>query len=70
MSRTRDRGENLVPRYSFTAEKLVDTLTSGEITSASGTLTASSPQAAKETVERSLRSRGYEPRGGITISQK
>jgi hypothetical protein len=59
-----------VPKYSFTAEELADTLVSGEITSASGTLNASSPQAAREAVERSLRSRGYEPTGDITITQK
>ncbi|MFD9970586.1 hypothetical protein ACFWYA_20935 [Streptomyces sp. NPDC059011] len=59
-----------MPKYSFTAEELADTLTPGEITSASGTLSASSPQAAKEAVERSLRSRGYEPTGSITVTQK
>ncbi|MFI2225441.1 MULTISPECIES: hypothetical protein [Streptomyces] len=59
-----------MPKYRFTAEELTDTLTPGEITSASGTLSASSPQAAKEAVERSLRSRGYEPIGTITITQK
>ncbi|MFH8617887.1 hypothetical protein ACH4E8_22840 [Streptomyces sp. NPDC017979] len=60
-----------MPKYRFTAEKLVDTLAPGATTStASGTLNASSPHAAKETVERSLRSRGYEPSGDITITQK
>jgi hypothetical protein len=59
-----------VPKYSFTAEELADALVPGEITSASGTLNASSPQAAKKAVERSLRSRGYEPTGNITITQK
>ncbi|MFJ2001621.1 hypothetical protein [Streptomyces chartreusis] len=58
-----------MPKYSFTAEKLADALAPGEITAASGTLTASSPQAAKEAVERSLRSRGYEPTGSITITR-
>jgi hypothetical protein len=59
-----------VPKYAFTAEKLADALTPGEVTSASGTLRASSPQAAKKAVERSLRSRGYELTGHITITQK
>ncbi|OPG07148.1 hypothetical protein B1R27_14655 [Streptomyces sp. GKU 895] len=59
-----------MPKYSFTAEKLADTLALGEITSASGTLNAPSPQAAKKAVERSLRSRGYESTGDITITQK
>ncbi|MBO7936886.1 hypothetical protein JTP77_013230 [Streptomyces sp. S9] len=59
-----------MPKYRFTAEELADALTPGEITSASGTLSASSPQAAREAVERSLRSRGYEPTGDITITQK
>ncbi|MZE51087.1 hypothetical protein GTY86_07125 [Streptomyces sp. SID5770] len=59
-----------MPKYSFTAEKLTDTLTPGETTSVSGTLSASSPQAAKKAVERSLRSRGYEPTGPITVTQK
>ncbi|MFE9474423.1 hypothetical protein ACFYOR_25795 [Streptomyces griseofuscus] len=59
-----------MPKYSFTAEKLADTLTPGETTSASGTLSASSPQAAKKAVERSLRSRGYEPTGTITVTPK
>ncbi|MFF3612747.1 hypothetical protein [Streptomyces sp. NPDC002580] len=59
-----------MPKYSFTAEELADTLTPGEVTSASGTLSASSPQAARKAVERSLRSRGYEPTGHITITQK
>ncbi|MFD8834241.1 hypothetical protein [Streptomyces griseofuscus] len=70
MGQTRNRGENLVPKYSFTAERLADTLTPGETASASGTLNASSPQAARKTVERSLRSRGYEPTGDITITQE
>ncbi|MFS8199298.1 hypothetical protein ACLVWQ_11495 [Streptomyces sp. CWNU-52B] len=59
-----------MPKYDFTAEKLADTLAPGEITSARGTLSATSPQAARETVERSLRSRGYEPIGNITVTQK
>ncbi|MFE1026812.1 hypothetical protein ACFW5I_19945 [Streptomyces sp. NPDC058818] len=59
-----------MPKYAFTADKLADTLTPGEITSASGTLNASSPQTARKAVERSLRSRGYEPTGNITITQK
>jgi hypothetical protein len=59
-----------VPKFSFTAEKLADTLTPGQTTSASGTLTASSPTAARKTVERSLRSRGYELVGDITITPK
>ncbi|WP_406427744.1 hypothetical protein [Streptomyces sp. NBC_00147] len=59
-----------MPKYSFTAEKLADTLAPGEVTSASGTLNASSPQAAKKAVERSLRSRGYEATGNITITQR
>ncbi|MEU9054498.1 hypothetical protein AB0D37_29440 [Streptomyces sp. NPDC048384] len=59
-----------MPKYNFIAEELADTLTPGEITSVSGTLSASSPQAAREAVERSLRSRGYEPTGSITITQK
>ncbi|MFE9398365.1 hypothetical protein [Streptomyces flavidovirens] len=59
-----------MPKYTFTAEELADTLVPGEITSASGTLSASSPQAARKAVERSLRSRGYEPTGNITITQK
>ncbi|MEV7077262.1 hypothetical protein AB0N88_01715 [Streptomyces sp. NPDC093516] len=58
-----------MPRYSFTAEA-ADILTPGEVTNASGTLSASSPQAAEKAVERSLRSRGYEPTGNITITQK
>jgi hypothetical protein len=59
-----------VPKFSFTAEKIADTLTPGRTTSASGTLTASSPTAARKAVERSLRSRGYEPVGAITITPK
>ncbi|MGI5411105.1 hypothetical protein ACQEV9_30485 [Streptomyces chartreusis] len=59
-----------MPKYSFTAERLADSLAPGEVTSASGTLNASSPQAAKDAVERSLRSRGYEPTSSITITQK
>ncbi|MFF3759779.1 hypothetical protein [Streptomyces sp. NPDC002185] len=59
-----------MPKYSFTAEKLADTLTPRKTTSASGTLSAPSPQAAKKAVERSLRSRGYEPTGPITVTQK
>ncbi|BDH68855.1 hypothetical protein [Streptomyces sp. PLM4] len=59
-----------MPRYSFTAEKLADSLNPGEVTSASGTLSAPSPQAANQAVERSLRSRGYEPIAPITITPK
>ncbi|MFF2061096.1 hypothetical protein ACFVWZ_04710 [Streptomyces sp. NPDC058200] len=59
-----------MPKYSFTAEELADTLIPGEITSASGTLSAPSPQAAKKAIESSLRSRGYEPTGNITVTQK
>ncbi|MGW0968747.1 hypothetical protein [Streptomyces sp. NPDC002516] len=59
-----------MPKYSFTAEGLADALTPGEIASVRGTLSASSPQAARKAVERSLRSRGYEPTGSITITQK
>ncbi|MFF2477065.1 hypothetical protein [Streptomyces sp. NPDC058066] len=59
-----------MPKYSFTAESLADTLVPGEITNASGTLNASSPQAAKKAVESSLRGRGYDPVGNITITQK
>ncbi|MFD4653814.1 hypothetical protein [Streptomyces sp. NPDC058441] len=59
-----------MPMYRFTAEGLADTLVPGEITSASGTLSASSPQAAKKAVESSLRGRGYDPVGSITITQK
>ncbi|MFG2614446.1 hypothetical protein [Streptomyces anulatus] len=56
--------------YSFTADGLVDTLTPGETTNASGSLKASSPEAAKKTIERSMRSRGYEPTGRITVTPK
>jgi hypothetical protein len=59
-----------MPKYSFTAEGLVDTLGPGESTRASGTLNASSPEAAKKVVESSLRSRGYEPTGTITVTPK
>ncbi|MES4889237.1 hypothetical protein [Streptomyces sp. NPDC096012] len=59
-----------MPKYCFTAEELADTLTPGETTSVSGTLSASSPQAAKKAVESSLRSRGYEPTGTITVTPK
>ncbi|MFJ4619749.1 hypothetical protein [Streptomyces sp. NPDC088812] len=59
-----------MPKCSFTAEEIADPLTPGESTSASGTLSASSPQATKKAVERSLRSRGYEPIDKITITQK
>ncbi|WP_405797728.1 hypothetical protein [Streptomyces sp. NBC_01506] len=57
-----------MPKYRFTAEDLADALNPGEITSASGTLSASSPQAAKKAVEKSLRSRGYEPTGNVTVT--
>ncbi|CAD5959182.1 MULTISPECIES: hypothetical protein [unclassified Streptomyces] len=56
--------------YRFTAEGLVDALTPGETTSASGSLKASSPEAAKKTIEGSVRSRGYEPTGRITVTPK
>ncbi|MGW0610251.1 hypothetical protein [Streptomyces sp. NPDC002788] len=59
-----------MPKFSFTADRLADTLTPGETTSASGTLSASSPTAARKAVERSLRSRGYEPICDITITPK
>ncbi|MER7853485.1 hypothetical protein ABTZ98_13135 [Streptomyces bacillaris] len=49
-----------MPKYSFTAEGLVDTLTPGETTTVRGTLSASSPEAATKAVEKGLRSRGYE----------
>jgi hypothetical protein len=58
-----------MPKYHFTAEA-ADTLTPGETTTASGTLTASSPQAAEEAIERSLRSRGYETTGNTTVTPK
>ncbi|WCD89610.1 hypothetical protein KPP03845_106031 [Streptomyces xanthophaeus] len=57
-------------KYNFTAEKLADTLNPGEIASARGTLSAPSVEAAKRAVEKSLRSRGYEPTGSITITLK
>ncbi|MFD3922506.1 hypothetical protein [Streptomyces sp. NPDC058595] len=57
-----------MPKYRFTAEDLADTLNPGEITSASGTLSASSPEAAERAVEKSLRSRGYEPTANITVT--
>ncbi|MFG2281199.1 hypothetical protein ACGFNQ_21200 [Streptomyces asoensis] len=59
-----------MPKFSFTADKIADTLTPGRTTSANGTLSASSPTAARKAVERGLRSRGYEPIGDITITQK
>ncbi|MEV5658145.1 hypothetical protein [Streptomyces sp. NPDC052291] len=58
-----------MPKYSFTAEA-ADTLSPGETTSARGTLSAPSPEAARKTVETSLRSRGYEPTGDITVTPK
>ncbi|RKN07279.1 hypothetical protein [Streptomyces radicis] len=58
-----------MPKYRFTAETLVDTLYPGETASASGTLTAASPQAAKAMVEDASHDRGYEPTGNITITQ-
>ncbi|WP_328740108.1 hypothetical protein OHA91_25875 [Streptomyces erythrochromogenes] len=57
-------------QYNFTAQALTDTLNPGEITSARGTLSARSVEAAKTAVETSLRSRGYEPTGSITITPK
>ncbi|MFI5701841.1 hypothetical protein ACIA78_17610 [Streptomyces xanthochromogenes] len=59
-----------MPKYSFTAENLTDTLTPGEVTSARGTLSAPSPEAAREAVEKSLRSRAYEPTGSVTVTPK
>ncbi|MFI5994353.1 hypothetical protein ACIBAC_21255 [Streptomyces sp. NPDC051362] len=59
-----------MPKYSFTVEELADALVPGEVPSASGTLTAASPQAARKAVERSLRSKGHEPTDEITITQK
>ncbi|WP_424567724.1 hypothetical protein [Streptomyces sp. CH-036] len=56
--------------YRFTADGLVDTLTPGEATNASGSLKASSPEAAKKKSERDVRSRGYEPTGRITVTSK
>ncbi|GHA97032.1 MULTISPECIES: hypothetical protein [Streptomyces] len=58
-----------MPKYSFIAEA-ADTMAPGEITSARGTLTAPSPEAARKTVESSLRSRGYEPTEDITVTPK
>ncbi|MFD9842745.1 hypothetical protein [[Kitasatospora] papulosa] len=58
-----------MPKYSFIAE-VADTLAPGEITSARGTLTAPCPEAARKTVESSLRSRGYEATEHITITPK
>lgn len=58
-----------MPKYSFTAQA-ADTLTPGETTTATGTLSAPSPQAAQETVKKSLRTRGYEPTGSITVTPK
>ncbi|ALU95607.1 hypothetical protein WQO_21205 [Streptomyces globisporus C-1027] len=57
-----------MPKYSFTAEGLADTLTPGETTTARGTLSASSPEAAKKAVEKSLRSRGYELTESISVA--
>ncbi|MGW9242655.1 hypothetical protein ACWGRL_28600 [[Kitasatospora] papulosa] len=58
-----------MPKYSFIAEA-TDTLSPGETTSARGTLSAPSPEAARKTVETSLRSRGYEPTEDITVTPK
>ncbi|MFD5415750.1 hypothetical protein [Streptomyces nojiriensis] len=57
-------------KYSFAVEEVADTLTPGEFTSVRGTLSAPSVEAAKVAVEKSLRSRGYEPTGSITIAPK
>lgn len=57
-----------MPKYSFTAEGLADTLTPGETTTARGTLSASSPEAAKKAVEKSLHSRGYELTESISVA--
>ncbi|MER0422798.1 hypothetical protein [Streptomyces microflavus] len=57
-----------MPKYSFTAEGLADTLTPGEITSARGTLSASSPEAAEKAVQKSLRSRGYELTESVSVA--
>lgn len=45
-----------MPKYSFTAEGLADTLS------------ASSPEAAKKAVEKSLRSRGYELTESVSVA--
>ncbi|MFE1111275.1 hypothetical protein ACFW5U_36075 [Streptomyces rochei] len=59
-----------MPKYHFNAVKLADLLAPGYVRNANGTLTASSQQAAKKAVERSLRSRGYDPTTGtITITR-
>ncbi|MGW2340606.1 hypothetical protein [Streptomyces sp. NPDC001661] len=57
-----------MPKYYFIAENLTATRTSATYGNASGTVFASSPEDARKTVERSLRSKGYEPTGGIKIS--
>ncbi|MGW7588465.1 hypothetical protein [Streptomyces rubiginosohelvolus] len=57
-----------MPKYSFTAEGLADTLTPGETATARGTLSASSPEAAKKAVEKSLRSRGYELTESVSVA--
>ncbi|MFD7065917.1 hypothetical protein ACFV97_01620 [Streptomyces sp. NPDC059913] len=56
--------------YRFIVENLADTLTPGESASVRGTLRASSPVAARTAVEKSLRSRGYELTGPITVTPK
>ncbi|MEU9082486.1 hypothetical protein [Streptomyces sp. NPDC048357] len=56
--------------YSFTIKEVADTLTPGETTSVRGTLSAPSAEAAKKAVERSLRTRGYEATGAITVTPK
>ncbi|MFD7294765.1 hypothetical protein ACFV9W_15895 [Streptomyces sp. NPDC059897] len=54
-------------KYYFIAENLTATRASATYGNACGTVYASSPEAARKTVERSLRSQGYEPTGGIKI---
>lgn len=56
--------------YSFTVKEVADTLTPGETTSVRGTLSAPSAEAAKKAVEKSLRTRGYEATGSITVTPK
>ncbi|WP_328894013.1 hypothetical protein [Streptomyces sp. NBC_00236] len=58
-----------MPMYSFTAD-VADTLSPGGTTNARGTLSAPSPEAARKTVMTSLRSRGYEPTGDVTVTPK
>ncbi|MFE5524333.1 hypothetical protein ACFQ9Q_42420 [Streptomyces virginiae] len=57
-------------KYSFAVEEVADTLNLGETTSVRGTLKAPSVEAARTAVEKSLRSRGFEATGSITITPK